>query len=488
MIARLACMLLLLASGAATAQTPAVDARRKIEKAPGKPTAAPKIYTPTPKVDLGTIIQGEEASGKFIIENRGDAELKIDRVRASCGCTTVKLREDQKTIPPGGKIEVTAKFNSRGRAGKQNKTVTITSNDPVTKSLRLGLQAFIETLITVKPSHFLNVQRVRPGDAIKQHIDLLPGTGAKSLEVTSAKLNTDRVNFTQEPITQGDTSGVRLRFSVDEAAELGILNTALTVEAKVGEKTARQNITIRGRVEGDLKFVPPVIQMFEPTVRRSTLQAVNVQAADGKPFAILSADAGPHIQASVTHRTDPRKAQITMVLSDSAPEGPLGALLEIHTSKVSQPVIRIPVFVNVAPRVSVSPPAVLLMTGASPADASRKVLLTTDRGLPLAVSSVVSDSPFVIAKVIDDQAAQKGRRAVGIKLTGDVPPGIHEAVVTIATDVKGADEVRVPVTIIDPSHAKGPPGTTMTPAQSAKTVGTDAARPARRSPAKGAGP
>ncbi|UCG15836.1 MAG: DUF1573 domain-containing protein [Phycisphaerales bacterium] len=487
MIARLACMLLIVASGAVAAQTPAAGARKKTEDAPEKSKGVPKIYSPTPVLDLGTITQGEEASGKFVIENRGGAELKIERVRASCGCTTVKLTEDQKTIPPGGKIEVTAKFNSRGRSGKQKKTVTVTSNDPSTKSLRLGLEAFIETLITVKPSRLLNIQRVRPGDAIKQHIDLIPGTGAKTLDVTSVKLNTDKINFTQEPLTDGDKTGVRFRFSVDEAAGLGIVQSALIVEAKVGEKTAKQTITVRGRVEGDLTFIPSVIQMSEPTVRESALQSVDIRATDGNPFAILGADAGPHIQASVAHRTDPRKAQITMVLSDSAPEGPLGALLEIRTTKVSQPVIRIPVFVNVAPRVSVSPPAVLLMTGASPADASRKVLLSTDRGFPLAVSGVVSDSPFVIAEVMDDKTARKGRPAVGITLNGDVPPGVHQAVVTIATDVKGVGEVRVPVTVIDPSHAKGPPGTTMTPAKSARTAGTGT-RSGRRTPARGAGP
>jgi len=49
---------------------------------------------------------------------------------------------------------------------------------------------------------------------------------------------------------------------------------------------------------------------------------------------------------------------------------------------------------------------------------------------------------------VEDPAAPAGRKAVEIRLNGEVPVGTHEAVVTVGTNVKEAERIRVPVTIV----------------------------------------
>ncbi len=86
--------------------------------------------------DLGTIVQGETVGYNFRFINEGKAALVIYEASASCGCTVPSY--SRKPIDPGksGSIEVV--FDSAGRIGRQNKTVTIrTNSSPATVLLTI---------------------------------------------------------------------------------------------------------------------------------------------------------------------------------------------------------------------------------------------------------------------------------------------------------------------------------------------------------------
>jgi len=87
-------------------------------------------------VDFGTITQGEVVSTNFKFKNVGKSDLIISSAQGSCGCTVPEWPKEP--IKPGeeGKIAVT--FNSSGKQGKQNKTITLVSNTlPNTKVIAL---------------------------------------------------------------------------------------------------------------------------------------------------------------------------------------------------------------------------------------------------------------------------------------------------------------------------------------------------------------
>lgn len=85
---------------------------------------------------FGKITQGEVVSTSFRFKNVGQSDLIISSAQGSCGCTVPKWPKEP--IAPGkeGVIEVT--FNSEGKSGTQNKTVTLVSNTiPNTKVIAL---------------------------------------------------------------------------------------------------------------------------------------------------------------------------------------------------------------------------------------------------------------------------------------------------------------------------------------------------------------
>lgn len=90
--------------------------------------AQPKLVLKQNNFDFGDIKQGETVEHTFVLSNGGEALLKITDVRASCGCTAAVT--EKKELKPGESTKLLVKFNSTGRRGKQNKTVSISSNDP----------------------------------------------------------------------------------------------------------------------------------------------------------------------------------------------------------------------------------------------------------------------------------------------------------------------------------------------------------------------
>ena len=89
---------------------------------------SPKIDFNSKVFNFGEITQGEKADYTFKIMNKGNRDLIIRSTKASCGCTAAN--PGTKLIKPGGSTDLKVTYNSHGAAGRQNKTVTVISNDP----------------------------------------------------------------------------------------------------------------------------------------------------------------------------------------------------------------------------------------------------------------------------------------------------------------------------------------------------------------------
>lgn len=102
---------------------------------------APKIVFEKTEYDFGTIKQDDVVDFTFNFKNEGKSDLIIRRTKASCGCTAIAPQKD--VIKPGEESKFDVKFNSRGKKGKQHKTVTVITNDPVNPTTILKLNGDI---------------------------------------------------------------------------------------------------------------------------------------------------------------------------------------------------------------------------------------------------------------------------------------------------------------------------------------------------------
>jgi hypothetical protein len=76
--------------------------------------------------NFGTIKQGDVVNHEFTFVNVGKEPLVITESHGSCGCTVPQWPKEPIKKGEKGTIKVT--FNSAGKLGLQDKTVTITSN------------------------------------------------------------------------------------------------------------------------------------------------------------------------------------------------------------------------------------------------------------------------------------------------------------------------------------------------------------------------
>lgn len=76
--------------------------------------------------NFGTIKQGDKVEYAFEFVNTGKEPLIITEAHGSCGCTVPEWPKEPLKKGEKGVIKIT--FNSAGKMGLQDKTVTITSN------------------------------------------------------------------------------------------------------------------------------------------------------------------------------------------------------------------------------------------------------------------------------------------------------------------------------------------------------------------------
>lgn len=86
----------------------------------------PKVKLDKLVHDFGTISEGDKVETEFIVTNDGEADLVIAEAKGSCGCTVPQPPKDP--IKPGDSAPIKVSFNSQGKPGAQEKTVTLTTN------------------------------------------------------------------------------------------------------------------------------------------------------------------------------------------------------------------------------------------------------------------------------------------------------------------------------------------------------------------------
>ena len=86
----------------------------------------PKVKLDKEIHDFGTIAEGDVVETEFIVTNTGASDLLIVDAKGSCGCTVPEPPKDP--IKPGESAPIKVSFDSKGKPGNQEKTVTLTTN------------------------------------------------------------------------------------------------------------------------------------------------------------------------------------------------------------------------------------------------------------------------------------------------------------------------------------------------------------------------
>ena len=116
--------------------TSRIESSNEVSSEESMMEALPTIAFKSDFHDFGEIQEGIVAEHTFTFKNEGDGPLIISNAQGSCGCTVPDWPRNP--IAPGETGVIKVSFNSKGRAGRQDKRVTLTTNAvPQTKVLNI---------------------------------------------------------------------------------------------------------------------------------------------------------------------------------------------------------------------------------------------------------------------------------------------------------------------------------------------------------------
>ena len=107
-----------------------------------KPRPGPRIRVDPESFDFGRALPDKTLRKEFTIRNFGDAELVIEGISTSCGCTAALTAE--KRVEPGGSTPLRVTLETRSYSGRVERQVLVRSNDPDTPLLRVRVSATVE--------------------------------------------------------------------------------------------------------------------------------------------------------------------------------------------------------------------------------------------------------------------------------------------------------------------------------------------------------
>lgn len=418
-----------------------------VEMPPDVVVGRPKLVVSERTVNLGRIREGDIVEAVFTLSNNGDQDLLISETKSTCACTVAELTPEQKRVGPGKSVPIKVTFHSKGYPGQQTRSITVVSNDLDQPQLPLTLAVYVDAVFRMVPPGQIEFRSLRRGETAARSVELTPATDNAALELVSVATGSTSITYMAEPVVQGNRQGYRLSFAVTPEAPVGLLTADARITARVGTESAEQILRIRGEIVGDISALPLTVYAAQPILPGNELKSVRVFSPVKHAFKVLTAEAGLNVIATIRPGKMPEEFDVRLTIDAKAPPGPFGSTLTLRTDHPDQPLIRIPVFGNVAPRIGVEPEMVIL-SAESEQRRTRRVKLETADLTPFLVTSASVDPPVAVARSVAPTTGQGPYvQIVSVTIDGAAPGQEVAAMLVVKTDLAGAAEVRVPLIV-----------------------------------------
>jgi hypothetical protein len=177
-----------------------------------------------------------------------------------------------KDVPPGGVGEVKATFKTKGYNGTARKSVTVETNDPKNKQVRLTLTGKVVAEVTVVPRYvnFGSVLKDESREPKKLEIEFLKG---KNIEIKEVKSETPQIIVKQ---VKQDASGAEYSVSLAEDVPVGRVAGQIVIRTN-SKKDSEVRVAVHAFVQGNVSVTPQVVTLGiirpgEPVTREVTLK------------------------------------------------------------------------------------------------------------------------------------------------------------------------------------------------------------------------
>ena len=305
----------------------------------GAADVQPRVALDHGVFDFGTVERGVPVDHTFRLPNRGTAELRVDHVKSSCGCTVAVLSERE--IPPGGEGRVAVTLDTARLSGRTTKTVSIYTNDPDQPVLALTLTGQVTTDLVVSPNP-LYLGHVRRGDDTRHEVTIAPGRPGARYVVERLEDTNRAIRARLEPGAEG--RGQRVVVELDREMPLGRFNEKLTLHT-TSPRDPVITVSVFGSIEGDLVVLPPQVTFGVTRGGTAPERDLYIRNRGARPVTVTRVVV-PDDVATYTLRAveDGLEYRLTLRLRDRLPPGKVETEVEIFTDHPEEGHLVVPLY------------------------------------------------------------------------------------------------------------------------------------------------
>jgi len=293
------------------------------------------LFVEQPEADFGVVYDDAVIEHCFILENRGDETLLIEKIEPGCGaCSSYEL--ETASVAPGKTAALEVSIDPCMVDGEVLDYIAIRSNDPTNPVLLITMAGSVVPRFEVRPKAVF-----------------MDGIG-RMLEVREEVHIRSNVGL-HAPLSRAESDVGWLAFSLAAEHDAEGYELAITTRPPLPEGLSRADVTISGDAR-DPKcklqvsmYVPPVFAVFpeklefEAVADRQT-RIIFVRQNTEEPVMVLSAETdGGLVKCEIESGPKPGNYHIYVYAADLAELcGEIGTVV-IHTDDPARPSIRVPV-------------------------------------------------------------------------------------------------------------------------------------------------
>lgn len=308
--------------------------------------AGPMVKLAEAEYDFGRVMQGNKVVHEFSIQNAGDADLILQRISPSCGCTGAAVSSS--TIKPGTSEKVRVTFDTSGMYGSKAKTVSVQTNSREQPEVILKLRGSVVRGITAAPER-IQFGEVAQGASVATRTQEFALTVTEGTDWQVARVTTGS-RFLSVAALSAQGATTRYAVTLQPDAPKGEMRERLIVEFKDPNQAA-VNIPVTAMVLGDLRVTPAsvsfgIISGTEPLERR-----IKYENSSALPVAVTGVTSShPAVTAAMVDVDGGKRGVVVIKLDPTKVTGDLRATVQIATNHPENPALTVSVYGVQAPK------------------------------------------------------------------------------------------------------------------------------------------
>lgn len=313
--------------------------------------AAPKIQFDQTVYDFGKTSQVATVSGVFKYKNIGDAVLKIEPPKPSCGCTIAELKPD--TLAPGESGELPFTLHLGQIKAQLDKRIAVKSNDPLTPEISLAIKVDYTPLYELNPATLAPSLAFGVNDTAQ--FTTLTRNDGKPIQILRLTASKPWITAMVEPGGKADDVSARIRVTIQRAGAMPRFNEYVHIYTVDQTNTPVASIYIYGQIGGEIALSPQALYWSLSSLTNTAaerpealvLRRVAVRSADGKPFEVKNPQSTiKGLKVELVTKEAGKFYELVARL-DEMPATTVSGNVSFETSVAAQSRIEVPVIVNV---------------------------------------------------------------------------------------------------------------------------------------------